>query len=270
MKKRFIVEFYKRFRKSKARVFYSTARNYLLFPNDNAVTSSLINGWEYEPYFFDFLSDNLIDLSGCDVIDIGANNGIFTVEFADLVGDNGRVFSFEPQRIIFQQLCGNIFANGFDNVWAFNIAVGSYDGLVKMEVPNYYVSETPINLGDVSVQNKTSRTDTEEVQIIRLDSLEFLNLILIKIDVQGYECEVIEGAKETISKHRPFLYIEVEPTQLAKFDRVENDLFSLMESLGYLYRRFRENETFFSSTGKCLDCVFIPQEKTFTQSFLIR
>ena len=68
-----------------------------------------------------------------EIIDIGANNGHFTVEFAQYVGDNGKVHSFEPQRIIFQQLCGNVFLNGLDNVYTYNVALGDKVGITYVE-----------------------------------------------------------------------------------------------------------------------------------------
>lgn len=269
-KRRFIVEFYRRFQKDKLRALYQTARSFILFPNDNAVSISIIQGSEYEPYLFQFLSDNLIDLTGTDVIDLGANNGIFTVEFAELVGDEGRVFAFEPQRVIFQQLCGNVFANGFDNVWTFNLAVGKESGLSKIEVPNYFDSENPLNLGNTSIHNPTSSFPWEEVQMINLDSLDFQKLSLIKIDVQGYECEIISGALSTINKHRPFIFMEVEDSQLKKFGKTGDDLFSLMESQNYYYRRFQLGIPYQTESGECLDCVFIPKEKMEGQTFIIK
>ena len=112
MKKTFNIQYFERIRKNHIHALQPAYRKYILFPNDNAVTSCLINGSIYEPYYFDFISDNLINLDGMEIIDIGANNGHFTIEFAQYVGDTGKVRSFEPQRIIFQQLCGNVFLNG--------------------------------------------------------------------------------------------------------------------------------------------------------------
>ena len=124
-------------------------RKYCLFPNDNAVTQSLIQGFLYEEYMFDFLKDNSINLIDSDVIEIGSNNGHFTIEFAELVGNRGRVFSYEPQRIIFQQLCCNLFLNGIDNVFAYQLAIGNEKGVVKFEKADYF-NNGSVNFGDVS------------------------------------------------------------------------------------------------------------------------
>ena len=67
---------------------------YALFPKDNAVTSSIIEGWQYHDYLFTFLEKNNIKTYGKDIIDVGANNGSFSIDFSHLVGDEGKVHSF--------------------------------------------------------------------------------------------------------------------------------------------------------------------------------
>lgn len=152
MKKIFNIQYYERIRKNHINSLVPANRKYILFPKDNAVSSSLIDGRTYEPYMFKFISDNLIDLEDSEIVDIGANNGHFTIEFAHYVGDNGRVYSFEPQRIIFQQLCGNVFLNGLDNVYCYNTAVGDMDGITTIETPNYF-NDGDVNFGDVHIKN---------------------------------------------------------------------------------------------------------------------
>ena len=234
---------------------------YALFPNDNAVTSSIIQGWQYEPYMFDFLKLNMIDTLGKDIADVGANNGNFAVDFAHLVGQDGRVFSFEPQRIIYYQLCSNIFINGLENVFAHNIAIGDKLGNIKIERPNYH-HDGPVNFGDVKVSDIISEdTQYDEVEIKTLDSFNFNDLVFIKIDVQGHEPFVIDGAKETIAKHRPYLFVEFEDHLLQKIGSSEEMLKSQIEQLGYVVKRFQEGIPYQTESGKCLDCVAIPIEK---------
>jgi FkbM family methyltransferase len=247
------------------------SRKYCLFPNDNAVTQSLIQGFLYEPYMFDFLKDNSINLIGSDVIEVGSNNGHFTIEFAELVGDKGRIFAYEPQRIIFQQLCCNLFLNGIDNVFAYQLAIGNQKGVVKFEYANY-LSNNRVNFGDVSVYDdkKSSINSYEEVQSDKLDSYDFNEVKVIKIDVQGYESNVINGALKTIEKHRPYIFIEIEEICLNKFGSSEKELIEIIENLGYVVKRFHVGIPYSSSSGYCLDCVCIPKEKYDKKEYIIK
>lgn len=268
MRFKFHTQLYEVERPNLFQIFKPYNRRYCLFPKDNAVTSSLINGTIYEPYIFYFIRDNSIDLDGTDIIDIGANNGNFTIEFSELTGDKGRVFSFEPQRIIFQQLCGNVFMNGIDNVFAYNLAIGEDNSKTQIDRPDYFSNDF-VNFGDVSIENNESK-NSEPVEVRKIDSFEFGVVKLIKIDVQGYEVSVIKGAIETINKHRPIIFIEVEDHQLRKFGYSENDLLNLIRSLGYTIERFQKGIPYQTYSGECLDCVCIPNELLQNQSFVIR
>lgn len=265
MKKTFNVQYFERERKSYLTPLLPAKRKYVLFPKDNAVTMSLINNWVYEPYLFDFFNDNQIDLTDTEVLDIGANNGHFTVEFSHYVGDEGRVYSFEPQRIIFQQLCGNIFLNGLDNVYTYNVAVGHESGSVNVEKVDYF-SDGNVNFGDVHIV----KDEGEKVPLIRIDDIEFRNISVIKIDVQGFEEYVIKGAVDTINKHRPFIFVEVENGQLAKYGSSESALADVFAGLNYTMVRFQKGIPYQTESGECLDCVCIPNERLETESFKIR
>lgn len=263
MKKQFIVQYYERIKQNKAFPLYYTNRKYVLFPKDNAVTDSLIRGWDYEPYIWRFLNRNCISLEGSEVIDVGANNGQFTIEFANLVGDSGKVYSFEPQRIIFQQLCGNVFMNGFDNVYAHHLAIGDKNEDVCIEVPDYFSNEK-VNFGEPSIQESG-----EKVKCVCLDDFKFNKVSLLKCDVQGYEHKVILGAKNTIAKHRPYIIFEVEGHLLEKYDTSEEKLIKEIEGLGYIVKEFEPNIPYQTYSGKCLDRVGIPIELYEQQEYLI-
>ena len=231
---------------------------FALFPNDNAVSSSIINGWQYEPYMFEFLIRNNIQTTGRSIIDIGANNGSFAVDFAHLVGDKGNVYSFEPQRIIFYQLCGNVFMNGIDNVHCYNLAIGNSDTDIQVQKPNYFQNGN-VNFGDVKVGKVEG--ESVSVQQRRLDYFDFNDVVFIKIDVQGYELNVIKGAENTIRKYRPYLFVEFEDDLLQEAGTSEKELQEKIESLGYVVKRFQEGMPYQTTSGKCLDCVCIPKEK---------
>ena len=258
MKTKFNVEVYIIEKVDKINALVKNKLKYALFPNDNAVTSSIIQGWQYEPYIFDFLKINCIETYGKDIVDVGANNGNFAVEFSHLAGDEGRVHSFEPQRIIYYQLCGNVFMNGLDNVYCHNVAIGDKNGVVYMEKPNY-MSQEAVNFGDVRIKQPTD--DMAMVELKKLDDYDFKDIVFIKIDVQGYESFVIDGALATIEKHRPYIFVEFEEHLLVENGSSENLLKKQIEDLGYIVKRFQEGIPYQTESGMCLDCVCIPIEK---------
>lgn len=194
------------------------------------------------------------------------NNGHFAVEFANYAGDTGKVHAFEPQRIIFQQLCGNIFINGLNNVYCHNMAVGDTSGKVRIQCPDYF-DKHDVNFGDVSITE--DYYSSEEVQLVRLDDFKFDNVSIIKIDVQGFEPKVITGAINTINTHRPFIFIEIESPQLKKFNYTESELITQIESLDYIVTQFQIGIKYQTDTGNCLDYVCIPKEKYEIQNFII-
>lgn len=255
MKTKFKVDIFQRHKKDFKNAFKINTLIYALFPKDNAVTSAIINGWQYEKYMFDFLNMNQIETLGKTIIDVGANNGNFAIDFSHLVGDKGKVYSFEPQRIIYYQLCGNVFANGIDNVYCYNVAVGNSNDQVFINTPDYY-NEGDVNFGDVKIGNTG-----DVVEQKRLDDFEFEDVVFIKIDVQGYEERVIDGAVNTINKHRPYLFVEFEEDLLKEMNSSEEILQSKIESLGYIVERFQKGIPYQTTSGKCLDCVCIPKEK---------
>ena len=238
-------------------------RKYLLFPKDNAVTSTLFNNDVYEPYLYQFLKENNLDILGTNVVDIGGNNGQISIEFAHLVGDDGKVFSFEPQRVIFQQLCGNVFVNGLDNVYAFNVALGNEEGLITIQKPNYF-DQGFVNFGDVHVG---VQSDYELVQMRQLDSYSLDNISIIKIDVQGFERKVLLGAKETIEKNKPIIYIEIEQDQLELYGDSEESVLQLLIDYGYSFTRFNDGLPYLTKSGLCLDFVAIPNDLVYSREW---
>jgi FkbM family methyltransferase len=268
MKKKFNVGYYERKRKNHINPLIPAERKYILFPNDNAVSSSLIEGWVYEPYVFHFISDNMLELNATEIVDVGANNGHFTIEFAHYVGDTGKVYAFEPQRVVYQQLCGNVFLNGLDNVYAYNLALGKEVGSIFVEDVNYFETKS-VNFGDVHV-NEKNQNSQNLVALTKLDNIEFQNLSIIKIDVQGFELYVLEGAQVTVWKHRPFIFVEIEEDQLEKYGFTENGLIKQIENMDYVVKRFQEGIPYQTKSGVCLDCVCIPKEKFEKENFKIR
>jgi len=154
------------------------------------------------------------------VCDIGANIGAHTLFFAKTVGLQGRVISFEPQRQIFQTLCANVTLNALNNVLTFHAGAGEAPGTTTVPLLNYDVEG---NFGGVSLATEHGET----VQIMALDQLGLPTVSLIKIDVEGMELAVLKGAAQTISQHKPVLYVENDRREKSP------ELIAHILSLGY-------------------------------------
>lgn len=138
---------------------------------------------------------------GMTVVEAGANIGVHTIALAAMVGANGRVIAFEPQRVVFQMLCANLALNGIETVEAHCAAVGQTPGKISVPPRDY---RSPGNFGAVEL----TRTGGEKVEVVSIDSLGLHACHLIKADVEGMEVAVLRGARRTIGKHRPMLYVE--------------------------------------------------------------
>lgn len=166
--------------------------------------------------------------SGNTVVDIGANIGTHTLFFAKHVGPAGTVCAFEPQRCVFQTLCGNMAINDVFNVFCYPTAISRET--TTLFVPSVDYSK-PGNFGGVFLntnnEHKEGFKNSERVLAVPLDSLGLTQCHFIKIDVEGMEKEVLLGSKNTIKKHRPIIYLEN--------DRMEHseELINLLVSLEY-------------------------------------
>jgi FkbM family methyltransferase len=214
--------------------YVKTRKEYILFKNDCGVSDMTRRGGIYEHYIFDYIRDN-VDIKGKTIVDVGANFGFHTLEFADLVEDDGQVISFEPQRLVYYQLCGNIILNGYDNITAHNVALSNEHNTLKMENLQYHSTDT-INIGNAHLDSYYE-SGFNYVKVMPLDAFDFENVGVLKIDVQGYEPKVLDGAIETIKKHKPIIFFELEMPQLQIYGWNDNDVFKRLDALGYTYKK---------------------------------
>ncbi|MCG6489524.1 FkbM family methyltransferase, partial [Vibrio parahaemolyticus] len=174
------------------------------------------------------------------IYDIGANLGSWTIPVGNYFQHrNGIVYSFEPQRQIYNQLCGNIYLNKLKNCYTFNSAIGDYDGETDVPVPDPY---TDNNLGAVSLdkaifleQRCGSEFPSEKGTINMLDTLNMPHASLLKIDVQGMELEVLKGGKKWIqASGYPYIIFTTWGDYMKSTIEKNKQLFSLLQDeMGY-------------------------------------
>lgn len=180
---------------------------FMLFATDDVISHQLYRTGVWEPWNLALSEILLAELPLPVVLDVGAHLGSYTVPIAHLIAPRGgKVYAFEPQRIVFQQLCGNVFLNRLDNCHLYNVAVGDRDGEVMTPSPDYAQAS---NIGGLSLdpairaRQTGSATDGEtcEKRLLRcLDGMDLPTVSLLKIDVEGMEAEVMQGAGRLLEK----------------------------------------------------------------------
>lgn len=152
-------------------------------------------------------------------VDVGAHKGRHTVPLAGAVGASGKVLAFEPIDFVAEQLQRSLGASGLSNVEVFNRALGrqagSFSFIVALDALEYSglrerVYDSPTRLRDVEV---TVETLDEVVAARNLAALRF-----IKIDTEGGEWDVIQGAAETIRRLSPVVSFEFGANSYRKYD----------------------------------------------------
>ena len=133
---------------------------------------------------------------GMTAVDVGANIGSFTVPMARAVFPGGEVIAIEPQRLLHQMLCANVALNGLRNVRALHAGAGRAQGRAVAPAIDLAV---PRNFGAVALADSGAG---EAVDIVALDALGLAQCHFVKIDVEGMEAAVIEGAAETLCRER--------------------------------------------------------------------
>jgi FkbM family methyltransferase len=168
------------------------------------------------------------------MIDVGANDGLFTIFAAQRVGRKGRVFAFEPSTREFARLQANMQMNRLRNVKAVAKAASNETGFLQLKICEYG-HEGLNTLGDFAYAVKQS--GTQLVEVCRLDEflqMENLNrLDLIKIDVEGAEYKVLQGTEGTIRNFRPIILLELFDKALRYQGNSEAQVLQFLLDLDY-------------------------------------
>jgi len=217
---------------------------FIVFKTMDVVTEGVKNGG-YEPELHALAMRLLEKHSNGTVLDVGANLGSFCVRLAK---SNPRLkfHAFEPQRIIYYQLCANTFINGLDNVHCHHFGLSNKTNRLELEMPDYSQEH---NIGAFSIDEDTRDHDyecktvgkKERITVFPLDSADHRDIVLMKVDVEGHELEVIRGAKKTLDKNNYPPIIFEAWTWKPWFEPKRIELFKLLEIMGYKITTLGQN-----------------------------
>ena len=164
------------------------------------------------------------------VLDIGANIGYYTLIFAKLVGDDGKVFAFEPEPSNFSLLEKNVEINGYRNVELAQKAASNKIGKMKL-----YINEK--NAGGHMIYDTHENRNVVEIDVTRLD--DHLNNLstpinFVKMDVEGSEIDVIEGMKDILQKTKDIIIMsEFNPYCIERCGKKPKDYLEALIQNGF-------------------------------------
>lgn len=199
-----------------------TKQGWAVIEND-----SHIGKWVQETKRLDF-DQNVLPLMrkfikrGDIIIDIGANIGCYTWGLYDIIEENGKAICFEPNIETFECLKHNL--SKYSNIELHNMAIGSKKGYVQNVCQNDNIGMSYVIESDKGVQINT------------LDSFNLDKCNFIKIDVEGYELDVLKGAEKTLKKFHPYLFIEINDHTLTRVGIHRSDIFNYLHDIGYEFR----------------------------------
>ncbi len=163
--------------------------------------------------------------------DIGANIGFYTCLLASQVKDTGAVIAFEPAARTCGYLQENVFLNEFTNVTIVNKGLAD-----NTEQRHLYYSQAALAEGTASLKYPNGRTASERVTLDTIDNLigKLPTPDFIKIDVEGYQLEVLRGGEHFLKTHAPLLMAELKDvgeTNRDAFSEIEKYITNLGYSL---------------------------------------
>lgn len=192
--------------------------------------------------YFDSFENNELSMfkkllkSGDIFFDVGANIGLYSLISSPLIGSSGSVISFEPTPNTYDRLLENISLNNLTNVSTYQTALGHEIGNVDFYVSHeiHDARNSIANLPDFETTKITVPITTID-QHIKSNNIEVSKISLIKIDVEGWELPVLQGASKTLLEGFPTIMIEFNEknSQAAGFSC--SDIYEYLENLDYQF-----------------------------------
>ena len=171
---------------------------------------------------------------GMKVLEVGANIGYYVKLVANEIGSEGRILAFEPSRVNMDVLRKNIELSSLENIVRVeNVAVGEISGTAELFMMDKANASSLIKRTDSAL----THVDSEMVPVVSIDdylsSYEF-DFDWFRMDVEGYEFEIVRGMKDSIKRSNPKgCFIEVHSSLFPELGHSTMEFLELMNSVGF-------------------------------------
>jgi len=194
--------------------------NFIVHKNDTCIADCLREGVLFEKFIVTYVR-HFINPNK-NIIDLGANIGTHSIIYSNYT--NGKIYSFEPQKIIFDILNKNVELNNCKNIITYNLGGSDTNKTFYMNA----CYENKDNQGAFRIDEDLDETNGIQIKCIVIDELNLSDICYIKLDVEGHEYQSLLGLKNTIQKCKPTIMIEIHDSCPTK-----NSTFELLKTLGY-------------------------------------
>ena len=167
------------------------------------------------------------------IIDIGANYGTYSF-FLSKLYPQAKIIAFEPSTSSYRILMKIKRAFGLSNVFPIKKGLGEKEEEKEIVMPMHY---TIIAYVAEKGSKKGKGDNSESIQITTLDSFvkrnKITNIDFIKCDVEGFELFVFKGARKTLRKHKPLVFVEIEERHTKKYKINPQEVLKFLKKIGY-------------------------------------
>ena len=175
-------------------------------------------------------------------IDIGTNIGLFSLIASQIVGEKGKVISFEPTPSTFSRLIENIEINNLKNIDARNIGLSD-----KSDELTFYMSKNghdAWNSFAPSLDNKLEKEIKvpESTLDFELENIDKSKITLVKIDVEGWEKFVLYGGKDFFVNYNPIVMVEFTEENTFNAGYAVHDIYDIMQDFGYVWHKIYDGK----------------------------
>jgi FkbM family methyltransferase len=173
--------------------------------------------------------------SGDRFIDIGANVGFVSMLAAWCVKADGKVIAFEPNPVVMKRLREHVEQNNLGQVITLHsFGLGDTDAELTLRLPGRFTGQATM----APLDESEGPASAEYKVPVRVGDEVFANLdasrpTFVKIDVEGFECTVLDGMQKTLARLQPAVFTEITESLLLRAGKSPDDVFNRMHELGY-------------------------------------
>ncbi|MGY5142912.1 MAG: FkbM family methyltransferase [Candidatus Nitrosopumilus sp. bin_32a] len=205
---------------------------FITIPNDKGISEELLMFKTHEPLstklFEEFLKPGMV------CMDVGSNIGYYVCLESKIIGKEGKIIAIEPSPLNFKYLQKNVELQEKSNIELYNFACGDKDGEINFSVSNRSNWSRVVS-DDLVDAPPDAIIETVTIPIKKIDSFIDEKLIdkldFVRMDVEGYEKNILQGMKQSLQKFKPLIQLEMHLFIMG--EDATGSLFDFFSDLGY-------------------------------------